>query len=87
VVAAWHAEVVAARLDILLDQLLTKALLPNPGDADDVFDGVALLSTFNAQIDLCDRFAPFDTIAPRHSAIHNARSRAGTTPVGLILPK
>lgn len=61
----------AAKLDILLYQLLTKALLPNAGNTDDLFDGDAPLSTFNAKINLCYRLGLIDSGLTR--ALHLVR--------------
>lgn len=40
----------AAKLDLLLCQILTKVLLPNPSSNDDLLDGDSPLSTFSARI-------------------------------------
>lgn len=42
----------AAKLDLLLYQIITKVLRPNASSNDDLFDGDAPLSTFHAKIHL-----------------------------------
>lgn len=45
----------AARMDVLLYQLISKVLLPNTGKGDELFDGDTPLSTFSAKINLAHR--------------------------------
>ena len=45
----------AARMDILLYQLLARVFVPNTSIRDDLFDGEAPLSTFSAKINLSYR--------------------------------
>lgn len=51
----------AAKLDLLLYQLLIKVFLPNVGNKDDLFDGEAPLSTFNAKIHIAYRLGLIDS--------------------------
>ena len=50
----------AAKLDILLYQLLSKFLIPNTTGNDELFDGDSPLSTFNAKINLAFRLGLID---------------------------
>lgn len=45
----------AAKLELLLQQILLKKLLAHPGGNDELFDGDAPLSTFNAKINMSYR--------------------------------
>ena len=51
----------AAKIDILLYQLLIKFLLPNPTSRDDLFDGDSPLSTLSSKINLCFRLGLIDS--------------------------
>lgn len=61
----------AAKLDSLLYLLLTKTLLPNVGEQDELFEGEAPLSSFNAKINLAYRLGLIDTQLSR--ALHLIR--------------
>lgn len=51
----------AAKLDLMLYQILIKVLFPNASSNDDLFDGDAPLSTFSAKIHLCYRMGVIDS--------------------------
>ena len=61
----------AAKLDSLLYLLLTKTLLPNVGEQDELFEGEAPLSSFNAKINLAYRLGLIDSHFSR--ALHLIR--------------
>lgn len=50
----------AAKLDLLLNQLLQAALLPCTGKNDELLDGDGPLSTFSSRITLCHRLGLID---------------------------
>ncbi|MFH1866434.1 MAG: hypothetical protein ABIK85_11190 [Candidatus Eisenbacteria bacterium] len=50
----------AAKLDLLLLQILQRVLLPCPRSSDELFDGDAPLSTFSARIALLHRLGVID---------------------------
>ena len=50
----------AAKLDILLYQLLTKFLIASPAGTDELFDGDAPLGTFSSKINLAHRLGLID---------------------------
>ncbi|HOW86904.1 MAG TPA: hypothetical protein P5119_12970 [Candidatus Aminicenantes bacterium] len=55
----------AARLDILLDQLLKMHLKPSTGNEDELFDGDSPLSSFHAKTNLAYRLGLIDAIFVR----------------------
>ena len=55
----------AAKLDLLLYQILIKILVPNVGSNDELFDGESPLSTFSAKIHLCYRMGLIDSALTR----------------------
>jgi hypothetical protein len=61
----------ATKLDLLLYQLLIKVVLPNVGGNDELFEGDAPLSTFNARINLSFRLGLIDASLAR--ALHLVR--------------
>jgi len=61
----------AAKLDHQLYRILQKVLLPNPTSTDELLDGDAPLSTFNAKINLCYRLGLIDRDLSR--ALHLIR--------------
>lgn len=51
----------AAKIDMLLLQILDKFLLPNPNSEDDLLEGDAPLGTFSARIKACHRLGLIDS--------------------------
>jgi hypothetical protein len=51
----------AAKIDLLLFQILDKYLLPTPHSEDDLLEGDAPLSTFSARIKACHRLGLVDS--------------------------
>jgi hypothetical protein len=50
----------AAKLDLLLYQVLQKVLRPAPGKSDELLDGDAPLGTFSSRITMCHRLGLID---------------------------
>ena len=61
----------AAKLDYLLYQILTKYLIPNAGNTDELLDGDSPLSTFSSRINICYRLGIIDAAFAR--ALHLTR--------------
>ena len=56
---------VAAKLDLLLYQILRKHLIPAPGSRDDLLDNDGALSTFSAKINMAYRLGLIDNLFSR----------------------
>jgi DNA-binding MltR family transcriptional regulator len=61
----------AAKLDLMLNQILLKVLFPNASSQDDLFDQDRPLSSFAAKINLCHRLGIIDSECSR--ALHMIR--------------
>lgn len=76
----------AAKLDLLLRQIIEKVLLASPGKSDDLFDGDSPLSTFSAKINLAYRLGLIDAALTRSlHLIRKIRNDFAHEPSGVSL--
>ena len=76
----------AAKLDLLLYQILSKVLKPTPGKTDGLLDGESPLGTFSARIMMCHRLGLIDDAFARAlNILRKIRNSFAHEPSGVSL--